>query len=595
MPPSRGHARSEAARATPHRGGVSDTARSQRILAASWERSRAAGVDVENPTTDFTDDIDTTSRLVRCAEPVVARLSSHATNLPISVAVTDSRARVIVRADACTEVGRSLDRVEFAPGFAYAESTMGTNGVGTVIEAGQPVSVVGADHFTERLRPFACTGAPIIDPLTGRAEGILDISTLVESWIPHMATLVRSAAHDIGRNLLLDRNRARQALFEAYLVADARSTRRAVMAFAESVFMSSAAAQSLLSEAEQVAIREHAAFALGGRDTANETVTLSTGRVMHLRCTRVTSGVDTAGVVVMAAEATAGVVAAHKQASPPVLAPGVPAGTSPAWLRACDQLSQALARRRRALVIGESGTGKATAATGLFHAQHPGARIVTLEAAGLMEVDVHDPSWAQPSGGTAAPTLYLLRGLDQLDPVAVQPLGQLLTQVADKGRSCAVVATVTEGNLEADLPYRTLLRHFDVAVLLPPLRQRTEDLEVTIARLAQDLAPQRRVRFSPAATRLLLSYSWPGNITQVREALAHAFGVRPVGEIQEGDLPSYCHSATTKTLTVLESAERDAIVTALRDHCGNRVAAAKHLGIARSSLYRKIRSFGITV
>src|SRR5699024_10014786 len=163
----------------------------------------------------------------------------------------------------------------------------------------------GADHFTERLRPFACTGAPIIDPLTGRTEGILDISTLVESWIPLMATLVRSAAHDIGRNLLLDRSRARQALFEAYLVADARSTRRAVMAFAESVFMSNAAAQSLLSEAEQVAIREHAAFALGGRDTANETVTLSTGRVMHLRCTRVTSGVDTAGVVVMAAEATA--------------------------------------------------------------------------------------------------------------------------------------------------------------------------------------------------------------------------------------------------------------------------------------------------
>ncbi len=59
------------------------------------------------------------------------------------------------------------------------------------------------------------------------------------------------------------------------------------------------------------------------------------------------------------------------------------------------------------------------------------------------------------------------------------------------------------------------------------------------------------------------------------------------------DLPPALSSAPRRTMTAMESAERDAIVVALRECGGNRVAAAKSLGIARSSLYRKIDTFGI--
>ena len=68
---------------------------------------------------------------------------------------------------------------------------------------------------------------------------------------------------------------------------------------------------------------------------------------------------------------------------------------------------------------------------------------------------------------------------------------------------------------------------------------------------------------------------------------------RPAGDIQVVDLPAECHSSSQRMLTPLETVERDAIVTALREAQGNRLKAASELGIARSSLYRKMHAYGI--
>ena len=89
-------------------------------------------------------------------------------------------------------------------------------------------------------------------------------------------------------------------------------------------------------------------------------------------------------------------------------------------------------------------------------------------------------------------------------------------------------------------------------------------------------------------------YTWPGNVRQLDDALRTALGHRPVGEIQSEDLPGYCYQTSGRTLSALESIERDAIVLALRRPAGT-VYRPAALGIARSSLYRKLKSFGIEV
>ena len=108
-----------------------------------------------------------------------------------------------------------------------------------------------------------------------------------------------------------------------------------------------------------------------------------------------------------------------------------------------------------------------------------------------------------------------------------------------------------------------------------------------------ELAPHRDVRLSREAQRLVGRYGWPGNVRQLRDALAFALRRRPVGRIEVADLPAFCQSTPRSALRPVDEAERDAIVSALREAGGNRVAAATALGLARSSLYRKIRQYGI--
>jgi transcriptional regulator of acetoin/glycerol metabolism len=132
-----------------------------------------------------------------------------------------------------------------------------------------------------------------------------------------------------------------------------------------------------------------------------------------------------------------------------------------------------------------------------------------------------------------------------------------------------------------------------VDVTVPPLRQRTADLSTVTSRVLAELAPHREARVSVGAMRLIERYIWPRNVLQLEEALASALKKRPVGSIEENDLP-YCHTTARRTLSPLEQADRDAVIAALKEAGGNRVHAAKTLGLARSSLYRRLKQYGIT-
>ncbi len=567
------------------------------LVAASWRRSASAGVDADEYRITHHEDVDLDSRLVRCARPVIERLADEMVDVPVTIALSDGQARIVHRLDCSTSVGRLLDRVDFTAGFDFAEAGVGTNGIGTVFEAGASVSVVGAEHFTEALVRFACTGAPIVDPVTGRVEGVLDVSSLAESWTPLVHTLVRRAAADIGHNLVLDRSRATQALFDAFVAAGARP-RQAVMAVGDSLMVNQRA-QQLCTPAEQFVIHQHALFLVSRRDRVTDSVTLGSGRSVRLRATRITVGDEVAGIVLLLDDepfrpapavplprgATAPAAGrAHRvvAAGPPRGGVGV-GGRSPGWVTACTQITAALGRGDHLLVMGEPGTGKTTLVTELFARVHPEGRVVEAEADRVARVGLLD------AGAAGVPALVVLRHLDRVAADGVDRLRAVL----DRGGP-VVAATLGDASTGADLPFQAVLGCFGQAVTVPPLRFRSDDLPLVVARVLTALAPGRRVRLHLEAGRLIARHAWPGNVAQLREALHQALLRRPVGEIRPEDLPGWCRTSGARTLTRIEAAERDAIVSALQ-HCGgNRVHAAAALGMARSSLYRKIKSYGIT-
>jgi transcriptional regulator of acetoin/glycerol metabolism len=170
----------------------------------------------------------------------------------------------------------------------------------------------------------------------------------------------------------------------------------------------------------------------------------------------------------------------------------------------------------------------------------------------------------------------------------------LLATLRGAARPLEPVAATAVPCGTAEAPHDPLLALFRASATVPSLRHRSADVPALVRALLAELAPHREVRLDGEAMRLVVRYCWPGNVRQLRDALASALRLRPVGCIQAQDLPTYCSSVPRSSLRAVDEAERDAIVTALRSAGGNKVAAATALGLARSTLYRKIRQYGIS-
>jgi sigma-54 dependent transcriptional regulator, acetoin dehydrogenase operon transcriptional activator AcoR len=538
-------------------GAVSD------FVAASWRRSRGAGVAADGGEVPYIGDVDISSRLVRCSQPIIDRLIDATEDIPLSIALSDNKARVLTRVDTTRTIGLLLDGISLAPGFDYAEGHIGTNAVGTVLEAGLSAHIVGPEHFHERFQAYSCSGAPIHDPMTGHIEGVLDLTCLTEHSTPMLHSIVRSA-----------------------------------------VMMANALAQSTFDPVEQRMIAHHARYLMESRSAAEDEIELPGDRLAHLRGMRVSAGSEIAGIVVevhdaqeRSARRSRGIrdttrrtprAAGSSLASSRTGALGQDSH-SPLWRRACSEVAEALTNNESLLVIGEPGTGKFTLIATTFHHIHPGSRTIELDAN-----DITHDRIAKETLETSVPTVFILRRLQDLTPEGVTKAQAFLSETGRSEPLVCVAATVSESFLDTG-PVRDLLPHFQRSASVPPLRHRIDDLPALTRQLLAKNSHGRTTSLNATAMRTMARYTWPGNLRQLDDALRTAIGHRPVGEIQPEDLPGYCCQTSGRTLSALESIERDAIIQALREASGNRVQAAATLGIARSSLYRKLKSFGIEV
>ena len=104
-------------------------------ILASWWRSRRWNVAADRINLAYTGDPDLDTPLTRSALPVLRNLREHLEGQPISVILTDAAGVVLTRLRADYDLDRHLDSVKLAPGFSYAEESVGTNGIGTPAQA----------------------------------------------------------------------------------------------------------------------------------------------------------------------------------------------------------------------------------------------------------------------------------------------------------------------------------------------------------------------------------------------------------------------------------------------------------------------------
>lgn len=163
-------------------------------LLASWQRSEDYGVPVEEIRPVFTGTLDDESLFFQCGKEVLTDLHRTLVSEPVSLMLTDADGLVLNRLSGDQSLLRALDTVHLAPGFSYSEREAGTNGLGLALADRSPTLVRAEQHYALSLCTYTCAAAPVLDPLTGRLEGAVNLTTWSKSSSELLLALAQSAA-----------------------------------------------------------------------------------------------------------------------------------------------------------------------------------------------------------------------------------------------------------------------------------------------------------------------------------------------------------------------------------------------------------------
>ncbi|MET0916050.1 MAG: GAF domain-containing protein [Jiangellaceae bacterium] len=180
---------------------------SKRLL-ASWQRSEEYGVSAEVAAPTWAGSIKNDSLFSQCGNEVLSGLHGTLANEPLSLMLTDADGLVLSRLSGDTSLLRALDKVYLAPGFAFSERDAGTNGLGLALADRTPTLVRAEEHYSASLRTYTCAAVPVLDPVTGRLEGSVNITTWSKSSPELLLALAQSAASNTSA-LMLARSRGR--------------------------------------------------------------------------------------------------------------------------------------------------------------------------------------------------------------------------------------------------------------------------------------------------------------------------------------------------------------------------------------------------
>jgi two-component system response regulator HydG len=297
-------------------------------------------------------------------------------------------------------------------------------------------------------------------------------------------------------------------------------------------------------------------------------------------------------------------------------------GHSPAMTRVGESIEMVAPTDTTVLITGESGSGKEVVARAI-HAASPRRHMpfVVIHCGALTESLLESELFGHERGAFTgaqarrkgkfeaadAGTVFLdeigdislktqtdlLRVLQEKEIVRVggtQPTKVDFRCIAATNRD--LEAMVKDGTFRFDLFYR--LNIFPIA--LPPLRERRQDIPLLAEALLKKhaTAMNRPVpRISPAALDLLLNYDWPGNVRELENAIERALVIGRGPEIQPSDLPLHPSSSPGASGQRLEDVVRMHVERVLEETGWNLTQAANILDIDRSTLYSKIKSYGL--
>ena len=289
-------------------------------------------------------------------------------------------------------------------------------------------------------------------------------------------------------------------------------------------------------------------------------------------------------------------------------------------------VSKVALQRHPVLVTGESGTGKELVARAI-HSQGPwrDQPFVPVDCGSLPPTLIESELFGHVKGaftGASQARQGLLAAagsgtvfLDEIGELPIELQSRLLRVIQEheirplgsneRTRFEARIVAATNQDLEAgiqrgvfrkDLYFRLNV----VSIKMPSLRDRKEDIPQLVRHFLERLRDHKpAMQISDESLGCLLSYDWPGNVRELENCIQRAVSLGSGSFIELRDLPSTMlyrlsrKSSSRQDLGTLQSLEQQAIRQALRATGGDRVRAAKLLGIGKTTIYRKLKEYGL--
>ncbi|MBI9108952.1 MAG: sigma 54-interacting transcriptional regulator [Spirochaetales bacterium] len=627
------------------------------LVMESWKRCRQWGIDpyysgtVSIGSEDLIRRKQNKTELLAAAMPHLHKLYKIIKNTGSVIAITDEDG-IILDSFADTE---TLQMRNFpSPGTIHHESTIGTSGIGTALSAGIPLQLVAHEHWLRDNHDWYCNSTPILRQRL--ITGCLNLSCPVDKGHEHSLGLVVATANAIERemelNLILKEKKKLSSTQEA--IIELLDTGIIVIGNDGRISQyNNKTLQILNTRGDWVGRSLDELFdcsydferLLHSRiELDNFEIAVKIGR-KHSYIGFSTAFIENTGEVEAMVIRIREPESIRKFAN---IAGGSTAiysfddiiGTSDKLLETLKIAQLATKNNTNVLITGESGTGKELIAQAIHNgSSRKNKPFVAINCGALSRELIQSELFGYVGGAfTGAnkngnPGKFELAdsGTLFLDEIGEMPLDAQtnLLRILQTGRVLRIgamhpntvdvrIITATNKNLEWEIG-RKNFRHdlyYRLNVLqikLPPLRERKNDIETLaeyfLARFVREMVSEVN-GFDSLTLDMLKDYSWPGNIRELENAIERAVAISEGSRILPSDLPDSIKdfdasdnfacmetpdSSTREVGRNLNEVEMAYIKTLLREHRGNLRAASAAMGVARSTLYNKIKKYEIGI
>ena len=615
------------------------------FIERSWQRSAAFGVAYDRireigrvDETDLRDVVSQYGNLINLATPVMENLHHQLTGSG-SVVLLCSGEGFILHSMGDPDFLPKAQHIALKPGVSWAENQKGTNAIGTAIVERRPVVIYAGHHYIRQNHFLACSAAPVLDPF-GEVAGVLDITCDYRYHQRHTLALVQMSVRVIERQMFQHRF-SRDVVFNVHPEQSYLGSPFDVqIAFSpDGEFLSATPATCGQLDLHPGGFhgRFEELFDAPFEQTLDKLRTASPSTIqVCLQRSGVAVFLQLAHPAVprqvipgAALDLSSQEMPLSGEAQRRALTLDTFGASDPALRVTIDKARRTLGRDISILVEGETGTGKEWFARAIHNSGPRAAReFVALNCAAIPEALMEAELFGFEDGeitGTkrkAAPgkieradggTLFLdeigemplalqARLLSVLQDRAVTPLGGVAVKI-DIAVVCAthhrLADLVKAGEFREDLYYRLN----GLTLLLPPLRHRNDIIELAKALDAKESLGSRRNGISEEVLQIFVHHPWPGNVRQMHSVIRTAIAMADEGEMvarrhlpedflaqmEQGTAPSAAYAITIERL---EEIELHAIQETIRHNHGNISAAARQLGVSRTTLYRKLKQTG---